>query len=87
MAYNAMIELDEGNVLELKGGALRTHLNIYHNGEPVGKLVYLLSKGKLEKEIAGNLVRLDYQRMKGSGFIKLLVKVNGEVVKDSMITK
>ncbi|GEM_PF-2395671 len=87
MAYNAEIQLDEGNTLELKGGPLRAYLKVLHNGEPVGKLVFLLSKGKFEKEIAGNLVRMDHQRMRGTGHIKLVVKVNGEVVKESLITQ
>ena len=87
MAYNAEIQLDESNVLELKGGALRTHIKIIHNGEPVGTMVFLLSKGKFEREIAGHLVRLEYQTVRGTGHKKLFVKVNGEIVKESLITQ
>jgi len=64
-----------------------THLKILHNGESVGKLVYLLKKGKFEKEIAGKEVRIDYRRDGGSGNINLVAKVDGEVVKESFITQ
>jgi len=86
MAFHTEIALSDGSTLELKGATMRTHLNILHNGEPVGKLVYLLSKGKFEKEIAGSLVRIEYKRQKGSGRINLVVKVDGEVVKESYVT-